>query len=150
MILVQSVNSNFNFVAFEVNFRMYGNKNDTYKPAPTTSHLNVVVQFPFLPRRGSKVFIPECVIMKVPRVCHPRAILSRTTFLIFYPCCPLRGHIWTAFLNPNDRTPPLTVPTTFFSLFSHPKPPLYLSCPPLLPILMLLPISGDIHPNPAL
>ena len=38
--------------------------------------------------------------------------------------------------------------TTFHSLFSHPKAPLYLSYSPLLLILMLLFISGDIHPNP--
>ena len=76
--------------------------------------------------------------LPIPQGSHPRTILSRTTFLlIFYPCCPLRNHIWTAFLNPNDR-PSIssTISTTFFSLFSHPKPPLYLS--PLLFILMLL------------
>ena len=44
--------------------------------------------------------------------------------------------------------PSFTVPITFFSLFSHPKSPLYLSCPPLFLIVMVLLISGEIHPNP--
>ena len=62
----------------------------------------------------------------------------------------MRGHIWTAFLNPFDHTP---ISSTFFlttllSPFFHPKPLLYLSHSPLILILMLLLISGDIHPNP--
>ena len=41
--------------------------------------------------------------LSIPRGSHPRAILFWTTLLlVFYPCCPMRGHIWTAFLNPID------------------------------------------------
>ena len=56
---------------------------------------------------------------------------------------------WTASLNPIDRPriSSTVCPPTFPSLFFHLKPPLYLSYPPLIFILMLL-ISGDIHPNP--
>ena len=87
--------------------------------------------------------------LSIPRGSHPRAILLRTT-LIFYPCCPMRGRIWTALLNPIDRLP---TPSIFFltSLLRpsfHPKPFHYLSHSPLIPISMLLLISGDIHPNP--
>ena len=104
-------------------------------------------------QRGGAVLLPVLggrYGLSIFRGSHPRAILSRTIFLlIFHPCCPLRGHIWTAFLNPNDRLPSVsTVPTTFFSVFSHPKPPLYLSYSPLLLILMLLLICGNIYPNP--
>ena len=73
-----------------------------------------------------------------------------TPLLVFYFCCPMRGNIWTAFLNPID-CPPISstfFPTTLLSLFYHPKPPLYLSYSQLLLILMLLLIRGDIHPNP--
>ena len=78
------------------------------------------------------------------------AILPWTTLLAFYPCCPMRGHIWTAFLNPIDRT---SICSTFFlttllSPFFHPKPLLYLSHSLLILILMLLLISGGIHLNP--
>ena len=81
---------------------------------------------------------------------HPRAILLRTTPLIFYPCCPMRGHIWTALLNPIDRPP---TPYIFFRTSLprpsfHPKPLHYLSHSPLILISMLLLISGVIHPNP--
>ena len=70
--------------------------------------------------------------------------------LIFYPCCPVRGHIWTAFLNPIDHPP---ISSTFFrtTLLGpsfHPKPLHYSSHPLLILIFMLLLISGDIHPNP--
>ena len=62
----------------------------------------------------------------------------------------MRGHIWTAFLNPIDR--PLTsstfFQTTLLSPSFHPKPLHYSSHPPLILIFMLLFISGDIHPNP--
>ena len=62
----------------------------------------------------------------------------------------MRGHIWTAFLNPTDR--PL-ISSTFFqtTLLSpsfHPKPLHYLSYSPLILISLLLLIRGDIHPNP--
>ena len=62
----------------------------------------------------------------------------------------MRGHIWTAFLNPIDRPPTFS---TFFriTLLSpsfHSKPLHYSSHPPLILIFMLLLISGDIHPNP--
>ena len=61
----------------------------------------------------------------------------------------MRGYIWTAFLNPIDRTP---ISSTFFlttplSSFFHPKPLLYLSHSLSL-IFMLLLISSDIRPNP--
>ena len=106
------------------------------QPAPTTSHLNVVCS-------------PITNGLSIPRESHPRAILPWTTLLIFYPCCPMRGHIWTAFLNPIDR--PLNSSTffrtTLLSLSFHPKPLHYLSHPPLIRIFMLLLISGDIHPN---
>ena len=77
--------------------------------------------------------------LSIPRRSHPRAVLLRTTLLIFYPCCPMRGHIWTAFLNPIDRPP---TPSTFFrtTLLSpsfHPKPLNYSSHPPLILIFML-------------
>ena len=62
----------------------------------------------------------------------------------------MRGHIWTAFLNPIDR--PLTSSTffrtTLLSPSFHPKPLHYSSHPPLILIFILLLISGDIHPNP--
>ena len=50
------------------------------------------------------------------------------------------GHIWTAFLNPIDRTPISSTLflTTLLSLFFHPKPLPYLSHSPLILILMLL------------
>ena len=88
--------------------------------------------------------------LSIPRGSHPRAILLRTTPLIFYPCCPMRGHIWTALLNPIDRPP---TPYIFFRTSLprpsfHPKPLHYLSHSPLILISMLLLISGDIHPNP--
>ena len=62
----------------------------------------------------------------------------------------MRGHIWTALLNPIDRPP---TPSIFFctSLLRpsfHPKPLHYLSHSPVILISMLLLISGDIHPNP--
>ena len=63
----------------------------------------------------------------------------------------MRGHIWTAFLNPIDR-PPISSTffrTTLLSLSFHPKPLHYSSHPPLILIFMLLLISGDIYPNPA-
>ena len=62
----------------------------------------------------------------------------------------MRGHIWTALLNPIDR--PFTSSTFFWTtLLSpsfHPKPLHYSSHPPLILIFMLLLISGDILPNP--
>ena len=62
----------------------------------------------------------------------------------------MRGHIWTAFLNPIDRPP---TPSIFFRTSLprpsfHPKPLHYLSHSPLILISMLLLISGDIQPNP--
>ena len=62
----------------------------------------------------------------------------------------MRGHMWTALLNPIDRPP---TPSIFFwtSLLRpsfHPKPLYYLSHSLLILIFMLLLISGDIHPNP--
>ena len=62
----------------------------------------------------------------------------------------MRGHIWTALLNPIDRPP---TPFIFFwtSLprpSFHPKHLHHLSHSPLILISTLLLISGDIHPNP--
>ena len=62
----------------------------------------------------------------------------------------MRGHIWTAFLNPID-CPPISSTffrTTLLSPSFHPKPLHYSFHPPLILIFMLLLISGDIHPNP--
>ena len=61
----------------------------------------------------------------------------------------MRGHIWTALLNPIDRAP---TPSIFFRT-SLPRPSFhpklhYLSHSPLILISMLLLISSDIHPNP--
>ena len=62
----------------------------------------------------------------------------------------MRSHIWTAFLNPIDRSPISSTlcRTTLLIPSFLPKPLLYLSHSPLILILMLLLISGDIHPNP--
>ena len=58
--------------------------------------------------------------LSIPRGSHPRVVLLRTTLLlIFYPCCPMRGHIWTAFLNSIDR-PPLPLLLPFGQLFLVP------------------------------
>ena len=62
----------------------------------------------------------------------------------------MRGHMWTALLNPIDRPP---TPSIFFRTSLprpsfHPKPLHYSSHSPLILISMLLLISGDIHPNP--
>ena len=60
----------------------------------------------------------------------------------------MRGHMWTALLNPIDRPP---TPSIFFRTSLprpsfHPKPLHYSSHSPLILISMLLLISGDIHP----
>ena len=62
----------------------------------------------------------------------------------------MRGHIWTALLNPIDRPPTASIffRTSFLRPSFHPKPFHYLSHSPLILISMLLLISGDIHPNP--
>ena len=62
----------------------------------------------------------------------------------------MRGHIWTAFLNPIDcpLTSSIFFQTTLLHPSFHPKPLHYLSHSPLILIFMLLLISGDIHPNP--
>ena len=88
--------------------------------------------------------------LSIPRGSHPRAILPWTTLLIFYPCCPMRGHMWTALLNPIDRppTPSILSRTSLPRPSFHPKPLHYSSHSPLILISMLLLISGDIHPNP--
>ena len=61
----------------------------------------------------------------------------------------MRGHIWTAFLNPIDCSPIFFnfFRTTLLSPPFHPKPLHYLSYSPLILIFMLLLISGDIHLN---
>ena len=86
----------------------------------------------------------------IPRGSHPRAILPWTTLLIFYPCCPMRGHMWTALLNPIDLppTPSILSRTSLPRPSFHSKPLHYSSHSPLILISMLLLISGDIHPNP--
>ena len=106
-----------------------------FASAPATSHLNVVVRSSFLYWGGSKWLVNS------PRVSSsddsPVDNSSR-----FYPCCPMRGHIWTAFLNPIDR-PPISAffPTTPLSLFFHPKPfPLFLFLYFFIPLLLPLPI----------
>ena len=111
--------------------------------APTTSHLNVVVQSSSLHWGGSKWLIDS------PRVSSSGDSL-RTTLLIFYPCCPMRGHIWTALLNLIDRPPTSSIffRTSLLRPSFHPKPLHYLSHSPLILISMLLLISGDIHLNP--
>ena len=111
--------------------------------APTTSHFNVVCSS--LPCTGE-----GRNGLSIPRASHHRAAPLWTIFsLIFYPCCPLRGHRWTAFLIPNDcPLSSFTFLKTFLSSFSNPNPPFYLFYPPLLLIRMLHLISGDIHPNP--
>ena len=116
---------------------------DLLSAAPTTSHLNMVVQPLLYTGEGRNG-------LSIPRGSHPRAILFWTTLLIFYPCCPMRGHMWTALLNPIDRPP---TPSIFFRTSLprpsfHPKPLHYSSHSPLILISMLLLISGDIHPNP--
>ena len=88
--------------------------------------------------------------LSIPRGSHPRAILPWTILFIFYPCCPMRGHMWTALLNPIDRppTPSILSRTSLPRPSFHPKPLHYSSPSPLILISMLLLISGDIHPNP--
>ena len=88
--------------------------------------------------------------LSIPQGSHPRAVFHQTTLLlIFYPCCPMRGHIWTAFLYPIDCPPTSSTFfwTTLLSPSFHPKPLHYSFHPPLILIFMLLLISGDIHPN---
>ena len=62
----------------------------------------------------------------------------------------MRGHIWTALLNPIDRppTPSIFFRTSLLRSSFHSKPLHYLSHSLLILISMLLLISGDIHPNP--
>ena len=62
----------------------------------------------------------------------------------------MRGHMWTALLNPIDRppTPSILSRTSLPRPSFHPKPLHYSSHSPLILISMLLLISGDIHPNP--
>ena len=87
--------------------------------------------------------------LSIPRGSHPRAILPWTTLLIFYPCCPMRSHMWTALLNPVDHPPAPSI----LSRMSLPRPSLHpgpLHCSshsPLILISMVL-ISSDIHPDP--
>ena len=78
------------------------------------------------PQRGGAVPFLRWGGLKLLVNSYPRAISPWTTLLVFYPCCPMHGHIWTAFLNPIDP-PPISstfFPTTLLSLFLHPKPPL--------------------------
>ena len=90
--------------------------------------------------------------LSIPRGSHPRAILPWTTLLIFYPCCPMRGHMWTALLNPIDRppTPSILSQTSLPRPSFHPKPLHYSSHSPLILISMLLLISGDIRRRPTI
>ena len=41
--------------------------------------------------------------LSIPRGSHPRATPLWKNFLIFYPCCPLRGRTWMALVILNDR-----------------------------------------------
>ena len=115
---------------------------DTCDSAPTTSHLNVVVQSPSCTGEGRNG-------LSIPRGSHPQAILPWTTLFSFYPCCPMRGHMWTALLNPIDRppTPSILSRTSLPRPSFHPKP-LHYSSHSLLILISMLLISGDIHPNP--
>ena len=61
--------------------------------------------------------VPFAALGRVEMACQfPEGLIFgrffHATFLIFYPCCPLRGHLSTAFLNPNDR-PPIFYPDNF-------------------------------------
>ena len=61
----------------------------------------------------------------------------------------MRGHMWTALLNPIDRppTPSILSRTSLPRPSFHPKP-LHYSSHSLLILISMLLISGDIHPNP--
>ena len=102
-----------------------------------------MVQSPFLHWRGSKWLVDS------PRVSSSRGFLTHNLSPHFLSLLSSVRSQMDRMLKPK-RPPPtsFTVLKTFLSPFSHPKPPLYLSDPPLLLILMLLLISGDIHPNP--
>ena len=108
-----------------------------------TSHLNVV-RSPSLHWKGSKWLVNS------PSVSSS----GDSPVDNFSPCflsllSNAQSHM-DSILKPIDR-PPISstfFPTTLLSLFFHPKPPLFLSYSPLHLILMLLLISGDIHPNP--
>ena len=65
------------------------------------------VPFPALGRVEMACQIPEGLILG--RFCLGQL------FSFFYPCCLVRGHIWTAFLNPIDR--PLFLLLSFQQLF---------------------------------
>ena len=98
------------------------------------------------PHRGGAVPFPAPE--RVEMVCQfpeglilGRFSLGQLFFSFFYPCCPMRGHVWTALLNPIDR--PSTSSTFFQTTLLSPS-----FQPSLLLIFMLLLISGDIHPNP--
>ena len=124
------------------NFHRTNKGSDSTDSAPTTSHLNVVVQSPSLHWGGSKWLVNS------PRVSFSGDSSLDNSSSHFYPCCPMCGHIWTAFLNQIDRTIFSTFfQTTLLSPYFHPKPLHYSSHPPLILIFMLLLISGDIHPN---
>ena len=55
-------------------------------------------------------------------------------FSFFYPCCPMRGHMWTALLNPIDRPPTLSI----FSRTSLPR-----SLLPPQTSSLLIPLTAD-------
>ena len=67
--------------------------------------------------------------LSIPRGSHPRAILPWTTLLIFYPCCPIRGHMWTALLNPIDRPLPLLFSLGHLFLVPPSTPNLFITHP---------------------
>ena len=67
--------------------------------------------------------------LSIPRGSHPRAILPWTTLLIFYPCCPMRGHMWTALLNPIDRPLPLLFSLGHLFLVPPSTPNLFITHP---------------------
>ena len=61
----------------------------------------------------------------------------------------MRGHMWTALLNPIDRHPtPYILSRTSLPRPSFHTKPLHYSSHSLLILISMLLISGDIHPNP--
>ena len=103
----------------------------------------MVVQSPSLHWGGSKWLVDS------PRVSSSGdSPLDNSSH--FLSLLPMRGHMWTALLNPIDRppTPSILSRTSLPRPSFHPKPLHYSSHSPLILISMLLLISGDIHPNP--
>ena len=88
-------------------------RSDISLAAPATSHFIVVVQSPSLHWGGSKWLVDS------PRVLSSDNPLTNIFLLVFYPCCPLRGHRWTALLILNDH-PLFHLPSEQLFLFPFP------------------------------